>query len=96
MSIASKVILENTRLGTTRTKIRNKLTEYNIWWDNSLTIFELAERLVLMFSVTILGTVKSNIVTPGGFEYSLTLEDDGVPVDWCINGVHSTVRTDAN
>lgn len=96
MSIASNVILENTRLGTTRTKIRNKLTEYNIWWDNSLTIFELAERLVLMFSVTVLSTVKSNIVTPGGFEYSVSLEDDSVPVDWWINGVHSTVRTDAN
>ena len=96
MSIASNVILENTRLGTTRTKLRNKLTKYNIWWDNTLTIFELAERLALMFSVTVLSTVKSNIVTPGGFEYSVTLEDDGVPVDWWINGVHSVVRTDNN
>ena len=65
MSIASNVILENTRLGTTRTKLRNKLTEYNIWWDNTLTIFELAERLVLMFAVTVLNTVKSTIITPG-------------------------------
>ena len=96
MSIASNVILENTRLGTTRTKIRNKLTEYNIWWDNSLTIFELAERLVLMFAVTVLSTVKSTIITPGGFEYSVTLQDSGVPVDWWIDGVHSVVRTNSN
>ena len=96
MSIASNVILENTRLGTTRTKLRNKLTEYNIWWDNSLTIFELVERLMMLFGVPIVSAVKSNIVTPGGFEYSVTLEDDGVPVDWWINGVHSTVRTDSN
>ena len=96
MSIASNVILENTRLGTTRTKIRNKLTEYNIWWDNTLTIFELAERLVLMFAVTVLNTVKSTIITPGGFEYSVTLQDSGVPVDWWIDGVHSVVRTNSN
>ena len=64
MSIASNVILENTRLGAVRTKLRNKLTEYNIWWDNSLTIFELAERLVMMFGVTIVSTVKSTVVAP--------------------------------
>lgn len=96
MSIASNVILENTRLGAVRTKLRNKLTEYNIWWDNTLTIFELAERLVLMFGVAIVNTVKSNTITPGGFEYSVTLQDSGVPVDWWINGVHSVVRTDSN
>ena len=96
MSIASNVILENTRLGTTRTKLRNKLTEYNIWWDNSLTIFELAERLMMMFGIPISHTVTSETITPGGFEYSVTLEDTGVPVDWWIDGVHSTVRTDNN
>ena len=96
MSIASNVILENTRLGTTRTKLRNKLTEYNIWWGNSLTIFELAERLMMMFGIPISSTVKSEIITPGGFEYSVTLEDTGVPVDWWIDGVHSTVRTNSN
>ena len=96
MSIASNVILENTRLGTTRTKLRNKLTEYDIWWDNSLTIFELVERLILMFGLTILNIVKSNIIPPEGFEYSVTLEDSGVPVDWWINGVHTVVRTDSN
>ena len=96
MSIASNVILENTRLGATRTKLRNKLTEYNIWWDNSLTIFELAERLMMMFIMPIQATVKSEIITPGGFEYSVVLEDAGVPVDWWIDGVHSTVRTDSN
>ena len=96
MSIASNVILENTRLGTTRTKLRNKLNEYNIWWDNSLTIFELAERLMMMFGIPISHTVTSETITPGGFEYSVTLEDTGVPVDWWIDGVHSTVRTDSN
>ena len=96
MSIASNVILENTRLGATRGKLRNKLTEYNIWWDNSLTIFELVERLMLLFGLTILDIVKSETVTPEGFEYSITLEDANVPVDWWINGVHSTVRTDAH
>ena len=96
MSIASNVILENTRLGTTRTKLRNKLTEYNIWWDNSLTIFELAERLMMMFGIPISHTVTSETITPGGFEYSVVLEDAGVPVDWWIDGVHSTVRTDSN
>ena len=96
MSIASNVILENTRLGTTRTKLRNKLNEYNIWWDNSLTIFELAERLMMMFGIPISHTVTSETITPGGFEYSVTLEDTGVPVDWWIDGVHSTVRTDNN
>ena len=96
MSIASNVILENTRLGTTRTKLRNKLTEYNIWWDNSLTIFELAERLMMMFGIPISHTVTSETITPGGFEYSVVLEDAGVPVDWWIDGVHSTVRTDNN
>ncbi|WP_407413222.1 hypothetical protein [Methanobrevibacter sp.] len=96
MSIASNVILENTRLGTTRTKIRNKLTEYGIWWDNSLTIFELAERLMMLFGVPILNIVKSNLITPGGFEYSVTLEDAGVPVDWWIDGVHSVVKTNSN
>lgn len=70
MSIASNVILENTRLRAVRTKLQNKLTEYNIWWDNTLTIFELAERLMLMFGVAIVSTVKSNTITPGGFEYS--------------------------
>ena len=87
MSIASNVILENTRLGTTRTKLRNKLTEYNIWWDNSLTIFELAERLMMMFGIPISHTVTSEIITPGGFEYSVVLEDAGVPVDWWIVNV---------
>ena len=96
MSIASNVILENTRLGATRTKLRNKLTEYNIWWDNSLTIFELAERLMMMFGIPISHTVTSETITPGGFEYSVVLEDAGVPVDWWIDGVHSTVRTDNN
>ena len=96
MSIASNVILENTRLGTTRTKLRNKLTEYNIWWDNSLTIFELAERLMMMFGIPISYTVTSETITPGGFEYSVVLEDAGVPVDWWIDGAHSTVRTDNN
>lgn len=96
MSIASNVILENTRLGATRTKLRNKLTEYNIWWDNSLTIFELAERLMMMFGIPISHTVTSETITPGGFEYSVVLEDEGVPVDWWIDGVHSTVRTDSN
>lgn len=96
MSIASNVILENTRLGAVRTKLRNKLTEYNIWWDNTLTIFELAERLMLMFGVAIVSTVKSNTITPRGFEYSVTLQDSGIPVDWWINGVHSVVRTDSN
>lgn len=96
MSIASNVILENTRLGATRTKLRNKLTEYNIWWDNSLTIFELAERLMMMFGIPISSTVTSETITPGGFEYSVVLEDAGVPVDWWIDGVHSTVRTDSN
>lgn len=96
MSIASNVILENTRLGTTRAKLRNKLTEYNIWWDNSLTIFELAERLMMLFGIPISYTVVSDIITPGGFEYSVVLEDAGVPIDWWIDGVHSTVRTDSN
>lgn len=96
MSIASNVILENTRLGTTRNKLRNKLTEYNIWWDNTLTIFELVERLMMMFGLTILSTVKSTIIPLGGFEYSVTLQDSGVPVDWWIDGVHSVVRTDSN
>ena len=96
MSIAINVILENTRLGATRTKLRNKLTEYNIWWDNSLTIFELAERLMMMFGIPISHTVTSETITPGGFEYSVVLEDAGVPVDWWIDGVHSTVRTDNN
>ena len=96
VSIASNVILENTRFGATRTKLRNKLTEYNIWWDNSLTIFELAERLMMMFIIPIQATVKSEIITPGGFEYSVTLEDEGIPVDWWIDGVHSTVRTNSN
>ena len=49
-----------------------------------------------MFGVAIVSTVKSNIITPGGFEYSVTLQDSGVPVDWWINGVHSVVRTDSN
>ena len=96
MSIASNVILENTKLGNIRTKVRNKLTEYNIWWDNSLTIFELVEKLVLMFGVTILNKVESKVIPPGGFEYSVTLEDANVPVDWWINGVHTTVKTDSN
>ena len=96
MSIASNVILENTRLGTTRTKLRNKLTEYNIWWDNSLTIFELAERLTMMFGIPVLNKEQSNKVYPGGVQYSVTLEDADVPVDWWINGVHSVIRTDSN
>lgn len=96
MSIASNVILENTKLGDTRTKLRNKLTEYNIWWNNSLTIFELVERLMMLFGLRILNIVKSTIVPPEGFEYSVTLEDTGIPVDWWINGVHSVVRTDSN
>lgn len=49
-----------------------------------------------MFGLTILSIVKSEIVPPGGFEYSVTLEDAGVPVDWWINGVHTVVRTDSN
>ena len=96
MSIASNVILENTRLGNTRTKLRNKLTEYNIWWDNTLTIFELAERLMMMFGISVLRIVKSDTVPPEGFEYSVTLEDSGVPIDWWVDGVHSVVRTDSN
>ena len=96
MSIASNVILENTRLGNIRTKLRNKLTEYNIWWDNSLTIFELAERLVLMFGVQIESYDTTSSISPGGFEYYVTLEDSGVPVDWWVDGVHRVVKTNAN
>lgn len=96
MSIADNVILENTRLGTTRTKVRNKLTEYNIWWDNSLSLFDLVRRLVLLFGVTIVSITKSNIVTPGGFEFNVTLEDAGVPVDWWLNGTHCVVVSNSN
>lgn len=96
MSIASNVVLENTRLGDIRTKIENKLTEYNIWWDNILTIFELAERLVMMYGVTVTDTVESNIISKSGFEYSVTLQDTNVPVDWWIDGVHRVIRTDSN
>ena len=95
MSIASNVLLENTRLGTTRTKVRNKLTEYGIWWDDSLSLFDLVRRLVLMW-VRIVSTTKSDIVPPGGFVYSVTLEDEGIPVDWWLNGTHSVGVTNTN
>lgn len=97
MSIASNVILENTKLGTTKTKLRNKLTENNIWWDNSLTIFELAERLIqFVFGMTITDTVQSDTVPINGFEYSVTVANGNVPVDWWVNETHSVIRTDSN
>ena len=47
-----------------------------------------------MFGVTILNKVESKVVPPEGFEYSVTLEDGNVPVNWWINGIHRTVKTD--
>ncbi len=49
-----------------------------------------------MLGATIVSTVKSNTITLRGFEYSVTLQDSGIPVDWWINGVHNVVRTDSN
>ena len=91
MSIASNVILENTRFGATRTKLRNKLTEYNIWWDNSLTIFELAERLMMMFIMPIQATVKSEIITPGGFEYTLGMAITTFPLPTSLARLYTSV-----
>lgn len=45
MSIASNVIEENSRLGTVRTNLRNKLTLYGVCWYNSDTIATLARRV---------------------------------------------------
>ena len=48
MSIASNVIEENSRLGTVRTNLRNKLTRYDVYWYNSDTIATLARRIFFM------------------------------------------------
>lgn len=49
-----------------------------------------------MFGATVTAKVESDVISPGGFEYSVTLEGSGVPVDWWINDVHTTVKTDSN
>ena len=51
---------------------------------------------MMMFGIPVLRIVKSDTVPPEGFEYSVTLEDSGVPIDWWVDGVHSVVRTDSN
>ena len=45
MSIAGNVIEENSRLGTVRTNLRNKLTHYGVYWYNSDTIATLVRRI---------------------------------------------------
>lgn len=44
MSIASNVIDENTKLGNARTILREKLTAWNIDYNNSDTLFQLLKR----------------------------------------------------
>ena len=44
MSIASNVIDENTKLGTARTILREKLTAWNIVYNNDDTLFQLLKR----------------------------------------------------
>ena len=49
-----------------------------------------------MFGVAVVSKVTSATVPSEGFEYSVTLEDAGVPVDWWVDGVHSVIRTDSS
>ena len=46
MSIASNVIDENTKLGTARTILREKLTAWNIVYNNDDTLFQLLKSTV--------------------------------------------------
>ncbi|WP_019264761.1 hypothetical protein [Methanobrevibacter smithii] len=64
--------------------------------DNTLIIFELAEKTDADVGSNNCEHCKIKYNHSQGFEYSVTLQDSGIPVDWWINGVHNVVRTDSN
>lgn len=94
MSIASNVIEENTRLGTVRTTLRNKLTHYDVYWYNSDNIFTLARRLFFIQYPDMPGSgsypSSSDMISVGEtLEFSVFgFEANGGVLDLFINNDH--------
>ena len=107
MSIASNVIDENTKLGTARTLLREKLTANGIPYKNSDSIFTLIRRWVftgtdihVFFSYPDenesmsgnTGEASATVYTYDSNDDTVYLSD--VPVDITINGITYTILTD--
>lgn len=97
MSIANNVITTNTNLTTARTEIRNKLTQYGIYFWNDDDLFTLVRRAQYLTGVYKGGCTYSHpeVFTHGDNEVAIIIYDGnydnmvGYPVDVVItiNGV---------
>ena len=65
MSIASNVIDENTKLGTARTLMREKLTANGIYYSNSDSVIQLVRRWNLRYANISFNTPSSSEIYPG-------------------------------
>lgn len=65
MSIASNVIDENTKLGTARTLLRDKLTANGIYYSNSDSILQLVRRWNLKYVDVYFNTPYSSDIYAG-------------------------------
>ena len=65
MSIASNVIDENTKLGTARTLMREKLTANGIYYNNSDSVIQLVRRWNLRYVDISFNTPSSSQIYPG-------------------------------
>lgn len=107
MSIASNVLDENTKLGTARTLLREKLTANGISYNNSDSIFTLIRRWIftgkdihVFFSYPDesesmsgnTGEASATVYTYDSNDDTVYLSD--VPVDITINGTTYTILTD--
>lgn len=106
MSIASNVIETNSRLATARTLLRQKLSDNNIQYEDSDTIFELLKRWAYTnFTDGDYETFyPSDIEVKEGAEVSagVTIYDgddnpvEGVPATVIVNGTRYMVYSDSN
>ena len=109
MSIASNVIDENTKLGTARTLLREKLTANGISYKNSDSIFDLLRRWTFTDSgINVIfrypdssECISGNSAEAGAVVYTYDNNDNtvylsGVPVDITIDGTTFTILTDNN
>lgn len=101
MSIASNVILENTRLGTVRTNLRTKLTNENVPWYSEDTIMDLARRII--FFKYDMSEYGSRYYTTDDLFVGQTLEVGAwglpvadIPLDVIINGNHYIYYSDSS
>ena len=90
MSIASNVLDENTKLGTARTLLREKLTANGIYYNNSDSIFQLIRRWNLRYMDISFNTISSNQIYEGAqISVGATVTDSST--DDPISGMPITV-----